>query len=194
MARASAAAAAETARQIREVAIDLFADKGYAAVSIDEIAEAAGVTRGAIYHHYKSKAGLFEAAADWLAGTVGDVVAATADAVNGDPADQLSAGCHAFLDAITAEGPVRILLIDGPSVLGWAHWRRTDAGNSETHLREALRAVGLEGTELDATTAHLSGAMNEAALWVARQHTDTDTLAAAHTVLDRLVSAAVQGY
>ena len=43
MARASAAAAAETARQIREVAIDLFADKGYAAVSIDEIAEAAGL-------------------------------------------------------------------------------------------------------------------------------------------------------
>lgn len=191
MPRASAADAARTAQDILVSATDLLAARGFAAVSLDDVAGAAGVTRGAVYHHYRSKAGLFRAVAARLQAEVAEAVVVAAEGAGADPLVQLRAGCHAFLDAITAAPAVRVLLIDAPAVFGWEQWRQLDAENSVLHLRAGLADVGVPADLLDATTAQLSGAMNEAALWTAQQPRAAEARDAAHRVLDRVLAAAV---
>ncbi|MFC4629704.1 helix-turn-helix domain-containing protein [Promicromonospora alba] len=191
MPRASAADAARTAQAILASATELLAARGFAAVSLDDVAGAAGVTRGAVYHHYGSKAGLFRAVAAHLQSEVAQAVVAAAESAGADKRAQLNAGCHAFLDAITAAPAVRVLLIDAPAVFGWEQWRRLDAESSVVHLREALADVGVPAALLDATAAQLSGAMNEAALWIAQQPRGAEARDAAHQVLDRVLAAAV---
>ncbi|GAA2220343.1 TetR/AcrR family transcriptional regulator [Promicromonospora sukumoe] len=211
MPRASAAAAAHTARQVLDSATDLFAARGFAAVSLDDVAQAAEVTRGAVYHHYGNKQGLFLAVAARLQSQVADAVVAAADGAGKDGAgadgagkdgagrdgagkdarEQLRAGSHAFIDAITAGPALRVLLVDAPAVVGWAEWRRLDEANSAAHLREALREAGIANDLLDALTAQLSGAMNEAALWVAQQPDRAASARQAHAALDRLLTAAL---
>ncbi|MGC0144180.1 MULTISPECIES: helix-turn-helix domain-containing protein [unclassified Pseudactinotalea] len=190
MARASAAVAAETARTLLRVATESFASEGYAAVSLEDVARSAGVTRGAVYHHYRSKAGLFGAVAAALQADVAAAVVAAAEQSGTEPGAQLRAGSHAFLDAITAAPVGQILLIDAPAVMGWAQWRALDAEHSGAHLREVLHSVGVAPELLDATAAQLSGAMNEAALWLAQHPGDDAARAAAGRVLDRLLEAA----
>ncbi len=188
MPRASAADAARTARRVLESATGLFADRSFADVSVDDVARAAGVTRGAVYHHYGNKEGLFRAVAATLQSRVAAAVVDAAQAVGSDPGDQLRAGSHAFLDAITSGPTAPVLLIDAPAVIGWQEWRRLDAENSAAHLRAALHHADVPEDLLDASTAQLSGAMNEAALWIA-QHDDTDAARAqAHAALDRLLA------
>lgn len=189
MPRASAAAAAQTAQNILNAATELFTDNGFATVSIDDVAIRAGVTRGAVYHHYGNKPGLFAATAEHLQAKVARTVVTEAEAAGEDAADQLRAGCHAFLDAITSETAARILLAEAPAVLGWAQWRQMDSENSVVHLREALDSAGTPAHLLEAVTAQLSGAMNEAALWIAENDTP-ERRDAAHEALDRLIEAA----
>jgi AcrR family transcriptional regulator len=189
--RASAADAARTAQDILVSATGLLSTRGFAAVSLDDVAGAAGVTRGAVYHHYRSKTGLFRAVASKLQSDVAEAVVVAAEDAGADPREQLRAGCHAFLDAITAAPAVRVLLIDAPAVFGWEQWRRLDAEHSVVHLRAALADVGVPDDLLDATTAQLSGAMNEAALWMAQQSRGPEARDAAHRVLDRVLASAV---
>ncbi|WP_432050936.1 TetR/AcrR family transcriptional regulator [Verrucosispora sp. NA02020] len=191
MPRATAAAAARTAQQVLDSAIDLFAARGFADVSLDDVARSAGVTRGAVYHHYRNKPGLFRAAVAQLQARVAASVVEAAGRAGDDPGEQLRAGSHAFLDAITAPSVVRILLVDGPAVLGWERWRLLDAEHSAAHLSEALGAVGVPDGILDALAAQLSGAMNEAALWVARHDDASAAREQAHSALDRLLAAAL---
>lgn len=189
MPRASTADAARTAERILQSASTLFATRGYAHVSLDDVAQDAGVTRGAIYHHYLNKRGLFGAVAARLQAQVAAAVVAAAEGAPSSPSSQLRAGSHAFLDTITSSSFVRILLVDAPAVVGWQEWRRLDDENSVTHLREALRNVHVTEALVDATAAHLSGAMNEAALWIA-QHDDPEAARAeAHAALDQLLNA-----
>ncbi|RPF20505.1 TetR/AcrR family transcriptional regulator [Myceligenerans xiligouense] len=188
MPRASAAAAARTARQVLDTASDLFAAHGFTGVSLDDVAQAAGVTRGAVYHHYRNKAGLFRAVAAHLQARVADAVVEAAEHAGTDPTARLSAGSHAFLDVITSGAAVRVLLVDAPAVLGWQEWRRLDAENSGMHLQEVLREIGVGDELLGAMSAQLSGAMNEAALWIAEHH-DDEARRQAHSALDRLLAA-----
>lgn len=191
MPRASAADAAETARRVLAVATDLFAERGYAGVALDDVARAARVTRGAVYHHYGSKEGLFLAVADGLQAAVAAHLVGVADDGGPDPRTRLRAGSHAFLDAITAPGTARVLLVEAPAVLGWQRWRAQDARASGVHLTEALADVGVDPALRDALSAQLSGAMNEAALWLAERTDDPAARPAAHAALDRLLDAAV---
>ena len=191
MPRASAAAAAQTARTVLTHAVDLFAQRGFAEVSLDDVAAAAGVTRGAVYHHYRSKSGLFGAVAAQLQAGVAEAVVAAAEEAGDLPGEQLRAGCHAFLDAITAGPAARILLIDAPAVFGWEKWRRLDAENSMVHLREVLQDLGVGEDLLEAMTVQLSGAMNESALWIAQHPQQAEARLTAHRSLDRLLSAVI---
>ena len=191
MPRATAAAAARTAERILEAATAQFADRGFAEVSLDDVARAAEVTRGAVYHHYRNKAGLFAAVAARLQADVADVVVAAAERAGDRPEDQLHAGSHAFLDAITAGPVARMLLIDAPAVIGWHEWRRLDVEHSAVHLHDALRDAGISPDRLEATTALLSGAMNETALWIAQQEDVESARAQAHRALDELLGAYV---
>ena len=83
-----------------------------------------------------------------------------------------------------------MLLIDAPSVLGWSQWREIDATHSGSHLVEGLRDVGVPDAVLPAMAAQLSGAMNDAALFII-EHDDADSRAAAHAVLDQLLRVAM---
>lgn len=187
MPRASAVDAAATARRILDVASSHFAEHGYAAASVDDIAGAAGVTRGAVYHHYTSKPLLFAAVASAQQETVADaVLAATSDS---DPDSALRDGSHAFLDAITRGAAARVLLVDGPTVLSWDDWRRFDAAGPAATLREGLAEAGVTPALQEALTAALSGAMNELALWLSERQADAAARAQAHDALDLLLDA-----
>ncbi|KYJ98414.1 TetR family transcriptional regulator [Microbacterium sp. p3-SID338] len=187
MPRASAADAAETARRILDVATAHFAARGYATASVDDIARAAGVTRGAVYHHYESKPRLFTAvAAAQQERVTAAILAATAQS---SAAAALRDGSHAFLDAITVGTAARVLLVDGPAVLGWEQWRRLDATGPEQELRAGLREAGIPTPLRDALTAALSGAMNELALWLAARPDDVAARHQAHRALDALLDA-----
>ncbi|MFD3521764.1 TetR/AcrR family transcriptional regulator [Streptomyces sp. NPDC058653] len=169
----------------------LFAEVGYGAVSLTEIVTAAGVTKGALYHHFDSKTALFRAVLRDLQKEVGDRVAAAAGAEE-DSWDQLVAGCQEFITATTAPDIQRIMLVDGPAVLGWTEWREMDEASSARHLKEALTTLVDEGViaaQPVAPLAHLlSGAMNEAALWLATSDDPAD-LADTRAALGRLLGA-----
>ncbi|MEV0148977.1 MULTISPECIES: TetR/AcrR family transcriptional regulator [unclassified Nonomuraea] len=169
----------------------LFAAKGYAGVGLAEIVGESSVTKGALYHHFSGKTDLFRAVLEEVQREVADRVAAAADA-QGDPWAQLKAGCAAFVAAGADPEVQRIMLIDGPAVLGWNEWRAIDEATSVRHLTDALTALVVDGAIPAQPVAPLarllSGAMNEAALWVAQSAPAelADTQAALSRLLDAL--------
>lgn len=155
----------------------LFATRGYADVGLAEIVTTAGVTKGALYHHFDSKSALFRAVLEQVQAEVADAVEGTAVA-GPDPWVRFTTGCRAFLTASTDPDVARIMLVDGPAVLGWNEWRAMDEAASARHLAEALADLvdaGLIAPQpLAPLTRLLSGAMNEAALWLAESGDPAD--------------------
>lgn len=192
MARASKEQSEITGRRILEVATTLFAERGYAAVGLTEVAAAAAVTRGAVYHHYASKQGLFQAVTAAVQARVAAAVEQAADA-EADPWQGLLAGCHAFLGAAVAGENRRILLVDAPAVLDWSTWRGQDLDGSARHLTEALAELSGAGLlavrSVEGAAALLSGAMNEAALRIAEAPDPAAELAAVFEDLARMLGA-----
>jgi AcrR family transcriptional regulator len=178
-----------TRAQLVSVARRLFAERGFAATSTEEVVTQAGVTRGALYYHFRNKQDLFRAVFVEVEEDIHQRVTA-ASMAEGDPGPGLVAGCLAFLDAGMDPAVQRIALIDAPSVLGWEAWR--EAGSQNTF---GLLAVGLEWAmasgQIDdqpvVPLAHvLLGALNEGALFIARsgdRHAARDQVAAAVTRL-----------
>jgi AcrR family transcriptional regulator len=150
----------------------LFAAHGFAEVSTDAIVAAAGVTRGALYHQFADKTALFEAV---LAAVEADIAGRLANeaAVAGisDPVEALRHAVRTWLDICVEPEIHRIALIDGPSVLGWAHWREV----CQRHVFGLVQALLAQGVEVGRVRplpvrplAHvLMGAGDEAALYVA---------------------------
>src|SRR5690606_8160720 len=118
----------------------LFAERGYAGTATEEIVADAGITRGALYYHFADKADLFRAVFEELAAEVVARIDAAAAAARGGGAS-LRAGCHAWLDACLDPAVQRIVLLDGPSVLGWEEWRRIDARYGSRSLRRLIEAA-----------------------------------------------------
>ncbi|MCB5168357.1 TetR/AcrR family transcriptional regulator [Streptomyces bambusae] len=164
-----------------------FAADGYHHVVLADVAQAVGVTKGAAYHHFDSKAGLFRAVVAQVQHDLGERVAAAAEQ-HGDLWEQLRAGCRAFLAAGTDPAVRQILLLDAPTVLGWDEWRALDEQSSARHLAEALTALTEAGIIADQPVEPLarllSGGMNETALWIARGGDPQ----AAEQALDRLLA------
>lgn len=179
-----------------DLARDLFASEGYANTATEEIVRRAGVTRGALYHHFGSKEGLFLAVLEDVQRDIA-VRVAEAAATCSDPWEQLRAGCHDFLRAALDPQVQQIALIDAPAVLGWDAWRASDAAHSQrlllAGLEELARAGLLNVASPTATAFLLSGAMNEAALWIARADEVETALAEAGEALDRLLAGLKSG-
>ncbi|MFJ9765673.1 TetR/AcrR family transcriptional regulator [Streptomyces erythrochromogenes] len=165
-----------------------FTADGYHQVVLAEVARAAGVTKGAAYHHFDSKAGLFRAVVAEVQQELGERVATAAEQYE-DLWEQLRAGCRTFLAAGTDPVVRQILLVDAPTVLGWDEWRTLDEESSARHLEQALTALAAAGIIADQPVEPLarllSGAMNEAALWIARGGDQQTT----EQALDRLLTA-----
>jgi AcrR family transcriptional regulator len=149
----------------------LFAERGYAAVGTEEIVQAAGVTRGALYHHFRDKEELFQAVLVQVSAETTTRIAREASAVD-DPWEELVTGIDAFLDACMTPEMQRIVLIDGPAVLGWDLWRAIDAehglGLLEQAVQNAIDAGRLAPQSARAVAHVLLGALDEAAMVVAR--------------------------
>ncbi|MFG1752806.1 TetR/AcrR family transcriptional regulator [Streptosporangium sandarakinum] len=181
----------QTRRALLRESRRLFAAEGYGAVGLSQIVSAVGVTKGALYHHFDDKTALFRAVLAQVQEEVGRRVATTADA-EPDPWDQFVAGCHAFLTASADPAIQRIMLIDGPAVLGWNEWRAFDEATSARHLTDALTRLieaGIIARQPIAPLAHLlSGAMNEAALWLATS-ADPGALADTKAALTRMLES-----
>ena len=160
-----------TRGQLIEVATSLFADHGYEGTSIEAVLTAAGVSRGALYHHFAGKEALFTAVLEALSERI---TAQLTEIISGctDPVDAVRTSALAWIDL--AGDPViqRIMLVDAPSVLGWEQWRAMDEGRTAGAMREMLQAVSDTGRlpgELVGPFAHMIlAALDEAAMVVAR--------------------------
>jgi len=151
----------------------MFGARGYAAVGTEEIVRAAGVTRGALYHHFGGKEDLLaavfeEVEADLLERISERVVAVGAN----DPMAALSVGAESMLEAAAEPEVHRIVLLDAPSVLGWERWReigwRYGMGLTESALEAAMEAGQIPRQPVRPLAHVLLGALDEAALYVAR--------------------------
>lgn len=145
-----------------------FVERGYAAAATESVVHRAGVTRGALYYHYPDKAALLEAVVEVVAREIRDAILAAAMR-SASPRAALIDGMRAFLDACLRDQARSIYLVDGPAVLGWRRWREIDGAHSGRLLREGIVAVLADapGRDVDALTTLVSGAFNEAALWLA---------------------------
>ncbi|MCW1385073.1 TetR/AcrR family transcriptional regulator [Novosphingobium sp. KCTC 2891] len=166
-----AAKAEETRGALIAAARRLFADKGFHATSTPEVAALAGVTRGALQHHFTRKEDLFRAVFEQVEQDM--IVAAQAEEVAevGERWSGLKANLNAFLEAAATPEVQRILLIDGPAVLGWAEWRKLEAQYGLGLIMQAVEdgmAAGLIRVQPPRLLAHMILAVvDEAALLVA---------------------------
>jgi len=181
-----------TKRKLELTARALFAERGFARVSAEEIVAKAEVTRGALYHHYAGKEGLFEAVVDTVMREIHrDLAVAAAGA--SDPLEALRRGVGAFLELCAEPSRRQILLVDAPAVLGWTRWREMDAkygfGLLKRALGEAMRAELLRRDDVDVLAHLLMGALTEAAMIVASSPEPRSTAKTAERALASMVEA-----
>jgi AcrR family transcriptional regulator len=171
---------------------DLFTERGYGDTPTEEIVRRAGVTRGALYHHFEDKTDVFAAVFRDLTCEVADKARAAAMAAGPTGSwAHLIEGCRAFLDACLEPSVQRIVLLDAPSVLGWERWRELDAKHGFGLVRKALD-VAMESGVLDRQPvdplAHMVlGALNEAALAMVRADDVQKSRAEVGAAIERLL-------
>jgi AcrR family transcriptional regulator len=145
----------------------LFTEKGFAATGREEISERAGVTRGALYHHFESKQAAFEAVATQLDAELGRAVVAAARGAS-TAYEQIRLSCRAYLKACTDPSVVRILLTEAATVLGSQWVRASNEAACVQLLTPALDAAAREGRavpgDIHVTAQLLLGMLNEAAV------------------------------
>lgn len=183
-----------TRERLISVGFDLFGANGYEATSISAILEAAGLARGAFYHHFATKADLFEAVLDRV---IAQIAGVSADAARkfDDPVESLRAGCAAWLD-VAMDPPIQqVVFIDSTSVLGWDRYKEIDDRHTLGGLKASMRAIARTGRIPEDSVeflAHMvAGAVGEAAkLIVSAEDTGTARKtgqAALDTLLNRLM-------
>jgi AcrR family transcriptional regulator len=176
----------------------LFAEQGYSGVGTEEIVRAAGVTRGALYHHFKGKRELFEAVYERIEAELAERIAAGALSANAtSPMEAMRAGAEMFLAASTEPETQRIVLLDGPSVLGWDRWREIATehglGLIEATLQAAVDAGSIAPQPVRPLAHVLMGALDEAAMLVARAEDPKAMRAEVGKTLDSLLAALSAG-
>jgi AcrR family transcriptional regulator len=193
--RTQADRSAATRAALVDAARPLFATKGYAAVGTDEVARAAGVTRGALYHQFAGKEELFAAVFEQVEQEVADRIAADLLGGEGDPVGVLHEGIDAWLAACAEPEVHRIVLIEAPAALGWERWReigqRYGVGLVEATVRSLVEAGAIAEQPVRPLAHVLVGALEEAALYAARaddRGAATDEVRAAlRTLVDGLL-------
>ncbi|MCW2767072.1 MAG: transcriptional regulator, TetR family [Nocardioides sp.] len=140
---------ASTKRALIDVAEELFTENGYAAASLDAIVAGARVTKGALYHHFSGKQALFEAVFERVES---DASRSIQKALKGkrDPWEKARAGLRAFLDVVQEPRYRRIVIQEGPSVLGYERYREQEERSTFANVVDIVRSVLNAGTwELD---------------------------------------------
>jgi AcrR family transcriptional regulator len=181
-----------TRDQLVSEATRLFGERGFDATSAEAVLDAAGVSRGSLYHHFKSKDALFEAVLDAAEVRIGEATLLAAAGAGDDPVAVLRAGALEWIRLAGDPVVQRIVLIDAPAVLGWERWREIEEANALGNLRAALQAVVTDG-RLDADLvdpfAHmLLASVNELALLVARADDTAAAQQRAEIAVDALLT------
>ena len=194
--RTQAERSAATRAALIDAARRLWSARGFADVGTPEIAAAAGVTRGAMYHQFADKATLFGAVAEAVESDVtarlGEYVAASGAH---DPAAALHASVDGWLAACEEPEVRQVLLLDGPVVLGWDGFRdialRHGLGLTEAMLRAAIEAGQLAEQPTRGLAHVLIGALDEAAMYLAtaddRAAARDEVAVVLHALLDGLL-------
>lgn len=148
----------------------LFIDKGYAETATPDIVAAAGVTRGALYHHFEDKKALFRAVIEQEAMAVAsDIDHGAAPA--GTPREALISGASAYFAAMAVDGRARLMLLQAPAVLGVERTAEIDRDNAEDRLRAGVSdylGAAASADEVRALTNLLSSAFDRAVLEIER--------------------------
>lgn len=160
--------AAQTRARLIAAARGLFAREGYAQTGTEAILAEAGVKRGALYHHYRDKADLFEAVCRELAAEAAEAVEGATAGVE-DPIAALESGSVAWIDYMVRAESRRILVLDAPGVLGAERWEALDRELSFDLLRVGVQAAIDAGAirfaaGAEALAVLLNGAMNQIAM------------------------------
>jgi AcrR family transcriptional regulator len=192
--RTQAERSAETSEALIAAARTLFAVHGYADVSLETIVRTAGVTRGALYHHFADKTELFAAVFEQVDGEVaarmGDAIAA---AQQTDPIEIMQLGARFWLDACADSEIQRIVLVDAPAVLGWTRWteigNRYNIGRVRDLLTHAIEIGRIPSQPVEATALTVLGAMREATLYIVRAQDREQARQDAGAVMNRIISA-----
>jgi len=152
---------------------EMFGTVGYLDVTTDAVAAATGRTKGSLYHHFPTKAALFEAVYVREQRRVADVVA-TAAARRRDPVTAIRTGVRTYLAEVSRADVARVMLVDGPAVLGWQRWRSCDGSPLRSLMLTGLAQVKAErrlrrGLDVTLVADLLMGLIGEAALQLAHQ-------------------------
>lgn len=192
--RTQAERAAETREALMGAARPLFASVGFADASLETIVRDAGVTRGALYHHFADKTELFAAVFEQVEGEMavrmGEAVAA---AGHSDPIEIMRLSSGLWLDACAEPEIQRIVLLEALAVLGWERWsdigHRYNIGFVTGLLTEAIESGAIPRQPVEATALTIMGALREATLYIARADDQRQARADAGAVMDRLLEA-----
>jgi AcrR family transcriptional regulator len=172
---------------------ELFGARGYAEVGTEEVVRAAGVSRGALYHHFADKAELFAAVLQSVEEMANArVVAAVTAAGPDDPIAAMRLGTGAFLDVCTEPGMARIMLIDAPAVL--SAQAESDVSESDLGLVVQLLSHGIELGRIAPQPVMplariLLGALREAAVFLARAPDPAAARKQVGAVLNRIIES-----
>jgi AcrR family transcriptional regulator len=183
---------AATRAALVDAARELFTKRGFAGVGTEAIVRAAGVTRGALYHQFADKVELFaavyESVEERLGQRVDDRISAAGET---DPLAMMRLGSEVWLDACAEPEVQRIALIDGPAVLGWERWReiglRYGLGLLEAILTHAMNTGRIPSQPVSPLAHVLIGALDEAALYIARADDPAQARAEMGAVIDELL-------
>lgn len=169
--RTKAAQTEDTTRKLIDTARRLFGERGYANTATEDIVAEAGVTRGALYHHFQSKEGLLAAVLYRVLEELAERITAAANTTD-DPFEQLLRGAQAALTAILEPEIRRIVYVDGAAVLDVAMW--DDLDNDPTtrvihaHLERLLALGVIRPLPIDALVCMIGGALETSAHWIAK--------------------------
>jgi len=192
--RSQADRSSATRAALIDAARPLFAEHGFGGVGTEAIVQAAGVTRGALYHQFGDKTELFAAVFEaverdtnaWIGQRVGEAGVS-------DPIDVMVAGSNAWLDASVQPEVQQIVLLDAPAVLGWERWRevgmRHGMGLVEAILSHAMDTGRVSRQPLGPLAHVMVGALDEAALYIAR----AEDQSAARDEMQSVVALLIQG-
>jgi AcrR family transcriptional regulator len=156
----------------------LFGEKGFRDTSVEDLAREARVTTGALYHHLPTKTALFEAV---FVQAHTDLLTASTEAAQGasNDLDELARGFDAFLDGVLRPEVQRILILDGPAVLGLARYTELDERYAYTAIMHALTSARKSGSirvdDPETTTRLLLGALTRGAMLIANSENPVQT-------------------
>lgn len=184
--------AATTRAALIKAGRELFSERGYHATGTPEVVALAGVTRGALYHHFRDKEALFEAVFHELGAELQDEAAGAVMDVE-DRWLQLQQGVQAFLQVVARRPDIqRVFLLDGPAVFGWVRWRELESTYTLDHLVVSFASLveaGVIPKQPLVPLAHLvMAALNEAALLIANSDDPQTTHREVAEALRNLVS------